>query len=643
MAQVSSGSFNTTSAEGRYLKFNWSVDNTNIASNYKEIYWSLVGAGVGGYVIGGNFKVVIDGETVYSSSTRREIWIDTVIASGYKKIYHTNNGTRSFTASVEAGIYEVAVNCVGRGSWELPTIPRYAKITNFTVSQRDETSVLYNFTADSTCDYAWYSIDNGANWHGLPNTNIVGGLSANTSYNFKLRLRRKDSQLTTDSSTYAQSTYNYPHCTSAPNFTIGNAVKIDFYNPLKRSIEWQVLGVDNSVIAGNTTTGTSYTGISGEESVNNLYKSIPNAKSGTYKVKVTYGSNVATKTGGTYSIKGNEVPTINSFTYYDNDSSIVAITGNNQHIVQNKSTLYVSVGSATANKSSTIKSYAVECNGVTKSSYIAGIFNMGTIDSNTNVDLKLTVTDSRGLIASKTIKVTMLAHNTPSATVTLERLNNYEDETYLTVDGSVSSVNGKNTMTIKYRYKVSGGSYTNYVTIGDKVKQTLSLDKNNAYSFNVVVTDVFGSTFTGEYLLNKGVFPLFIDTVKNSVGINCFPKETNSLEVNALNLFKVANNINVSMKQILLGSNDGLTIKVNDFGGTDKITLIVAGSDNSSMIPVFTVIHMRSGSGFGHINLGLDSTVTRDGDRMHIKASQWSHFTVIAPIGCSITLSNSAL
>ena len=69
MAQVSSGSFNTTACEGRYLTFNWSVDNTNTASNYKEIYWSVVGAGAGGYVTSGNFKVVIDGETVYSSGS----------------------------------------------------------------------------------------------------------------------------------------------------------------------------------------------------------------------------------------------------------------------------------------------------------------------------------------------------------------------------------------------------------------------------------------------------------------------------------------------------------------------------------------------------------------------------------------------
>ena len=61
------------------------------------------------------------------------------------------------------------------------------------------------------------------------------------------------------------------------------------------------------------------------------------------------------------------------------------------------------------------------------------------------------------------------------------------------------------------------------------------------------------------------------------------------------------------------------------------------------MIPVFTIIHARSGSGFGHINLGLDSAITRDGNRFHINASQWSFFNVIVPFGCEITLSNSAL
>ena len=645
MAQVSSGSFNTTSAEGRYLTFNWSVDNTNIKDNYKEIYWSLVGAGVGGYVIGGNFKVVIDGETVYSNSTRREIWVGTVIASGYKKIYHNNNGTRSFSASVEAGIYEVAVNCRGSGTYELPNIQRYAKITSFTVSQRDETSVLYNFTVDSTLDYAWYSKDNGATWYDLPNSNIVSGLSANTSYQFKLRVRRKDSQLTTDSSTYTQSTYNYPHCINSPNFTIGDALTLEFYNPLGR--EFTVKGYaksNGSQIFSGTVAGTKATGFNDSASKDAQYLSIPNSQSGAYRVVVSWNNISMTRdNGNTYKVRGNEIPTINGFDYIDGNSAVVAITGDNTQIVQNKSNLQARFHSATANYGASISSYKLECNGITKTGNKEGQYEFGTINSARNVDLKLTAYDSRGLSASKSITVKMVAYEAPKATVELQRLNNYEDETYLTVDGSISSVLSKNTMTIQYRYKVSGGAYTNYITIGDKVKQTLSLDKNNAYSFTVKITDALGSTFIGEYLLNKGVFPLFIDTVKNSVGINCFPKEENSLEVNELNVFNVAKSINASMKQILLGSSGGLTIKVNNFGGTDKITLIVAGSDNSSMIPVFTVIHMRSGSGFGHINLGLDSTVTRDGDRMHISASQWSHFMVIAPIGCEITLSNSAL
>lgn len=645
MAQVSSGSFNTTSAEGRYLTFNWSVDNTNIASNYKEIYWSLVGAGASGFVTCGNFKVVIDGETVYSSSSRINVYVGTVIASGKKKIYHNTNGTRSFSASVEAGIYDIAVNCRGSGSWELPTIPRYAKITSFSVAQRDETSVVYHFTADSTLDYAWYSIDNGATWNGLPNTNIVSGLTANTSYNFKVRLRRKDSQLTTDSSTYTQSTYNYPHCINSPNFTVGDALTLEFYNPLGR--EFTVKGYaksNGSQIFSGTVAGNKATGFNDSASVNAQYSSIPNAQSGAYSVVVSWNGKAMTRdAGNVYKVRGSEAPTINGFDYIDGNSAVVAITGDNTQIVQNKSNLQARFHSATAKNGASITSYKLECNGITKTGNKEGQYEFGTINSARNVDLKLTVYDSRGLSASKTITVKMVAYETPKATVELQRLNNYEDETYLTVDGSVSSVLGKNTMTIQYRYKVSGGTYTNYVTIGDKVKQTLSLNKNNSYSFNILVTDIFGSTFTGEYLLNKGVFPLFIDTVKNSVGINCFPAKNNSLEVNGLDVYGVANNLNMSMKQILLGSSGGLTIKVNNFGGTDKITLIVAGSDNSSMIPVFTVIHMRSGSGFGHINLGLDSTVTRDGDRMHISASQWSHFMVIAPLGVDITLSNSAL
>lgn len=538
MAKVSSGSFITNASAGRSLTFNWSVDSTSISGNYKRIYWSLIGSGsASGYVLGGDFKVVIDGETVYNSSNRIELWSGTVVASGYKNIYHDTVGNKTFSASVQASIYEFAVDNKGSGTWELPTIPRYATSVQ-SLNAKSEVTIKMNWSSDSIVDYIWYSKDNGSTWTGVDVADGKSGsyyisyLTPNTTYQVKTRVRRKDSQLTTDSSMLSIKTYDYPYCNSAPNFTIGDAVTLGFYNPLGRNISWEVLGADNSVIAGNSTTGTSYEGISGDGSVANLYKSIPNAQSGTYKVKITYGTSVKTATGGTYSVRGTEVPTINSFTYKDNNSTTVAITGDNQHIVQNYSTLYAVVGSATANYSAGgISKYVLECNGKTVQGTSAGNFNLGAVDSANNVDLILTVTDSRGLTSSKTIKVKMLAHTPPTALVTLERLNNYEDETYLTVDGSVASVNQKNTMTIKYRYKQSGGSYGSYVTINDKQKNTLSLNKNNVYIFEVVVTDAFGSTFTDDYTLEKGTFPLFIDTVKNSLGMNSLPKGENVLDV----------------------------------------------------------------------------------------------------------------
>lgn len=643
---ATSGSFSTTASEGRYLTFYWQVTETNIVENYKTISWIISGQGVSGYVTCGNIKVVIDGETVYSSSSRVDVWLYATVASGTKRIYHNNDGTKSFSASVEAGIYQVAVNCSGSGSWELSSIPRFANITSFSVSPRDETSVSYSFTVDKPCDYAWYSTDNGANWNPLPNSNIVSGLTANTTYQFKLRVRKTDNQLTTDSLAYPQSTYNYPHCIDSPDFTIGDALTLKLYNPLSREVKIQGFAKSNGVeIFNGTISGIEITGFNDTNSVNLQYASIPTVHSGAYRVVVSWNDKAMTRdAGNVYRIRGNEYPTINAFDYIDSNSAVVAITKDNTQIVQNKSTLQARFHNATANYgASGITNYIVECNGISKSGTQSGSYEMGTIDSARNVDLKLTAYDSRGLSASKTITVKMVAYETPKATVDLQRLNNYEDETYLTVDGSVSSVISRNTMTIQYRYRVTSGSYGSFTTISDRAKQTLSLDKNNEYIFNVIVTDAFGSKFDGEYKLAKGVFPLFIDTVKNSVGINCFPKHNNSLEVNGKDLFDFVNQYEKSHKQIYLNSGGGLVISVDNVYGSDKILLEVTGADNASYKPVHIIIQYRTDGYFDYINLGHECTVTRNGKYIHINAQQWSFYQVSVSMGSEISLENRAL
>lgn len=123
---ASSGSFKTSDYDGRYLEFSWTQKSQSVADNKTTISWTLKGAGTAsyGYYKAGNFKVVIAGETVYSSANRIELWEGTVVASGEYTFTHNNEGKKSFTASAEAGIYNSAVNCTGSGNFTLNTINR---------------------------------------------------------------------------------------------------------------------------------------------------------------------------------------------------------------------------------------------------------------------------------------------------------------------------------------------------------------------------------------------------------------------------------------------------------------------------------------------------------------------------------------
>lgn len=553
MAQVRSGSFNTgayvsSSYSPRYYTFSWSLISQSIEGNYSDISWSLKGAGGSNdyyWVYVREKYVTVNGAT-QSNSDLQTTYNGTIAFSGTSRIYHNADGTKSFSASAGGAFeYYGSYNSTGSGTWELPTIPRYLTINSFNVSNITETTAVVSWSVSDQRNSTYYSLDGGTTWVGsatygesLASDNKSGsfniqGLSANTKYNIKIKIKRTDSGLWTESATKTITTYDYPHCTKAPNFTIGNPLNLEIYNPLNRSFNFVIIG-NNGVTKGeNNYNGTSVGPFTIEDWKTFFYSTIPNSKSGTYSVQIIYGSSTKSKTGGTYSVKGTEKPTIGTITYADTNSTVTAITGDNQYIVQNQSNLKVTYTKATPNNGAgSISKYTFTLNGVTKESTSAGgTIDFGKVNSASNITLTMTVTDSRGLTSSATKTITMLAHKEPTAIVTLKRLNNYEDESYLTVDGSISSINSKNTMTIKYRYKVSGGSYGNYTTISDNVKQTLSLDKNNIYIFNVVVTDAFGSTYNKEHTLGKGTFPLFIDTEKNSLGMNMFPRAENIFEI----------------------------------------------------------------------------------------------------------------
>ena len=475
---------------------------------------------------------------------------DKTLISKTQTVTHNSDGSKTINiaASIVLDITWGGTNLgtiTGSSTMALTNIPRYATAVQ-SLASRTETSISMSWSSDNTIDYIWYSTNNGSSWTGINVTDgksgsyTISGLSANTTYQVKTRVRRKDTQLTTDSSALSVTTYAYPYCNSMPNLTIGNKLTLGFYNPLGRSITVNILGADNSQISNDTTTGTSISGYNNATVQSRFYNSIPNAKSGTYKVKVTYGSNVTTKTGGTYSINQNVcLPSISSVTYQDTNSTTTNITNNNQQIISQQSKVKFTASGLSAINGASISSCKLSLNGNNYTMTISGssaTVNNLIIDSGSNLTGVVTLTDSRGLTATKNVSVTMLDWVLPTALITLQRQNNFYDATDINVNADYSSIDGKNTITITAKYKqVTASTFTNTVTLQDGVTSTLTLNNKYEWNVQVIVTDLFGST-TYNLTVGIGLPIIYFDRLLHSVGINCFPVNEQSLEVNGISL-----------------------------------------------------------------------------------------------------------
>ena len=553
---ATSGSFNTkainvsSTVGNRYLTFSWSVKEQDIASNKTIINWSLKGAGgnVNYYYMAGNFKVTIDGDTVYSSSTRIELYGDTTVASGTKTIYHNSDGARDFIATAEAGIYNNAVNSTGDEIWSLPKIARYGT-SNQSLNSKTETSIKMNWSSDNTVDYLWYSKDNGSNWTGVnvtdgkSGTYTISGLSANTTYKIKTRIRRKDSQLTTDSSALSIATYDYPYCTESPNFILGDPLTLKFYNPLSRAFKFYIIGNGTQIDVEYDCSSTTYTGVNSvTTSVPYLYNTIPNAKSGKYQVKVVYGTSTKTRNNSnTYSIKeANCYPIFTTFTYKDTNTTVTAITGNDQILVKGKSKLEVYISSAnkmTTKNGATPKRYnaSIDTKSANKDYSTSDItIPVGeispTITSGTNTVARLNVRayDSRELPSTPAYKdITIYDYKEPVINASVTRLNNFEAESTLSVSGSYSrlTVGGvdKNTITaVDYRYRETGGTWSSWLPLTTTLNSgkftcnnvVLTLDNQKAFEFEIRATDKLLSAPTKTATVDVGQAIFFISSNK---------------------------------------------------------------------------------------------------------------------------------
>lgn len=295
---------------------------------------------------------------------------------------------------------------------------------------------------------------------------------------------------------------------------------------------------------GSATNGT-YTFTLTEAERTALRNATPNSPtlSVIYGLQTTISGTTYTNTATRTMTIVNANPTAVTLSYSDTNSTTVAITGNNQRIIQNKSILTAVIGSSTAKKGASIVSYSTTINGVTMAGN--GTINMGVVNLSQNGTLTTTVTDSRGFKTTTSVTVTIDAWQNPTAMVTLYRINNFETSSRLKVDGSYSSLNGQNSLTCEYATKRADQStWSNWTSIANNTLETVSLDNLYEWTVKVRIKDLLSDYIEYFATIGKGIPIMFIDTDKRSVGFNGFPTGTETVEINGSPIVESGSNSN---------------------------------------------------------------------------------------------------
>ena len=323
------------------------------------------------------------------------------------------------------------------------------------------------------------------------------------------------------------------------NFDIDSPICVPVTRYTSSVTETLSIYIGNSLITelSNLVASTSTYVVLGDASKATIYDLMRNTNSCEFTFYLTsYYSGasigvVSKKAIGTIS---NALPEIDvsQVGIYDADASVVNVTKNNKIIVQNKSNVCILLPSATGRKGASIVKYTMTIGADTVESNASGVIPFGRVTTNGNLSLNITVTDSRGNTTTATKGIKVFEYTAPVALVTINRKNNYENETHLKVEAVYPSVDGVNNITISYKHAKVGEQYPSSAqNISNNTEYVLDLDNSSAYNFYISVLDAFGAEFTKEAVLTKGEFPLFIDTSRNAIGINAFPQGTEALRV----------------------------------------------------------------------------------------------------------------
>lgn len=468
-----SWTYTSNNYDGRTISLTIS-ETVNSGSNSSTLNWTLTSAGGSvNYYAAGETTVTINGVQVYHKG--KTLWDDKVFpaakgsVSGSLTIVHNADGTKtgvpvSFTTRVYA---YTPVEYAG-------TNINLTNITTYTLSVSAGTGSSISVNRTSSGYASTGIISNGTRlYYG---DKLIITFSPSTNYAISTHTVNSSSftsggtHTVTGNVSIVSTAQVLASSVGATNANIGSVSTVTvtkynsaYYHSLQYSFGGLTGYITNS--GGVSSSEVKFSNASVAFTIpTSFYSKIPNAKTGTCTITCrTYSSSSSTTVLGnatscSITITATGAPTV-SGSVVDTNATTIALTGNSSILVRYKSTAEATI-SATANNYSSISYKYIND--------VAPTNNKRTFSSVSTASFVFKAIDSRGYQSSVTVSPTIVNYIQLTINPIISRPTPTGNTMTISFSGDVyrgSFGAATNTLTIRYRYKESGGSYCSWSTI----------------------------------------------------------------------------------------------------------------------------------------------------------------------------------
>lgn len=485
-----------------------------------------------------------------------------------------------------------------------------AKVSDGTVVKTENLSSVISFTVDIT------------------------GLNPSTSYNgiYKIRAYANDCW----GNWLTLSDINLK-TKSLPNSSLGStnpvletntqSININSNDDIS-SFQYELKTTDNTSIKSESSlTGTSKSISLSSSNINTILQKYPNSQNAGCKIITKVISNGVTYTlnelSFNYSIPNTYKPTFNS-------SNIIEVVNigysdimgtNTSKYIKGHNRLQGKIVPMVANGYANGKDYLISCGNKQISLNYSESNQTFTLDNIDNNTLNVTATDSRGFTNSGSKPLILVDYSNPICNdINIIRQGGVGTVAVLNAKGKYTNWSGlalnNQIISVKYKYKVSDGNYSNLIDITNKLTTNAdgtweirdavldtTFEASNKYDIVLVFNDRLETITLNPYRLSTADVLLWRDLANKRLGINKKPDYT-------LDVDGVVNATSYLRSGIEVGVDPTDTFRNTIFGDNDsgpRIKTAKINSDASGFSQDGAVLAFACGDTHGYINPGYGS------------------------------------